>query len=223
MIPGTAAVAPPLKAPNRPQAATPAGPMEETKMTGSGRKANAWARSLGLALALTCAGTTAPAMAASDSADTIWLRIEVTSDGADHPKVKVNLPLSLIEVVVDSIDKREFMSEIENEHPSLDIPKLWKSIRKMDENEFLTVETDDENVRVWKDADLFRISVQEAGREKANIQVKIPLAIMDYIFSSKSETFDFQEIVSQLRGDLPLTLVTVDHDDEKVKIWLEEK
>ena len=166
--------------------------------------------------------TGSPAASAASS-DVIWLRVEVHDQDGDHQKVKVNVPLSLIEVVVDSIDKREFMSQIEESHPSLDIPKLWREIRKMEGSDFVTVESDKDHVRVWKDSEFFRINVQEDGYGEPNIEVKLPLAIMDYLFESKGGEIDFQDLVRELRGHLPLTLVTVKHESDRVRIWLEEE
>ena len=151
------------------------------------------------------------------------MRVEVLDQGGEHQKVKVNVPLSLIEVVIDSIDKREFMSQIEEDHPSLDIPKLWREVRKMEGSDFITVESDKANVRVWKDRQYFRINVQEEGFSEPNVEVKLPLAIMDYVFETRSKDLNFQDLVDQLRGHLPITLVTAKHDDATVKIWLEER
>ena len=174
---------------------------------------------LALAGALLAGWWSQPIQAASDSV--IWMRIEANHmDERGH--VKVNLPLSLIEVVVDSIDKRDFMAELEEDHPSLNIPKMWREIRKMDVDEFITVESDKENIKVFKDRDYFRINVTESGYSEPNIDVKLPLELMDYIFEGRKE-FDFQELVGRLRGHLPLTVVTAKHEGADVKIWLEEK
>ncbi|HEY3174290.1 MAG TPA: hypothetical protein VGK94_00870 [Candidatus Polarisedimenticolia bacterium] len=177
---------------------------------------------LAMALALPLLAVAGAPARASDK-EIIWMRVQVFDQGGEHAKVKINLPLSLIEVVIDSIDKREFMAELEEEHPSLDIQKLWRQIRKMEGDDFVTIESDKENVRVWKDKEFFRINVREAGFDEPNIEVKLPLAIMDYVFEKADErSFSFQELVEQLRGHLPLTLVQVKHGEENVKIWLEE-
>ena len=174
---------------------------------------------LALAGALLAGWWAQPIQAASDSV--IWMRIEANHMD-DRGHVKVNLPLSLIEVVIDSIDKRDFMAELEEDHPSLNIPKMWREIRKMDVDEFITVESDKENIKVFKDRDYFRINVTESGYAEPNIDVKLPLELMDYIFEGRKE-FDFQELVGRLRGHLPLTVVTAKHEGADVKIWLEEK
>ena len=163
----------------------------------------------------------APTLAAGKSV--IWMRVEVNDQGGEHTKVKINLPLSLIEVVVDSIDRGDFMAEIEQEHPSLDIPKLWREIRKMEGEEFVTIQSDKENVRVWKDSEFFRINVRQEGQTEPNVEVKLPLAVMDYLFETDGKELSFENLVEKLRGHLPLTVVQVKHEDEHVKIWLEEE
>lgn len=163
----------------------------------------------------------APTQAAGKSV--IWMRVEVNDQGGEHTKAKINLPLSLIEVVIDSIDKRDFMAEIKQGHPSLDIPKLWREIRKMEGGEFVTIESDKENVRVWKDSEFFRITVKQGGQAEPNVEVKLPLAVMDYLFETDGKELSFENLVEKLRGHLPLTVVQVQHEDEHVKIWLEEE
>ena len=178
---------------------------------------------LALALTLPLLALAGGRAAASDD-DIIWMRVQVNDQGGEHTKVRVNLPLSLIEVVVDSIDRREFMAELEGKHPSLDIPKLWRQIRGMEGDEFVTVESDQEHIRVWKDKDFFRINVRAEKSEEASVEVQIPLVVMDYLFDNlKEKTFSFQEMVEKLRGHLPLTLVQARHGEEHVKIWLEEE
>lgn len=198
--------------------------MEETEMTGSNqtRTRTRLAPVMALAIALPLMVlSAAPTLAASKSV--IWMRVEVLDQGGEHSKVKINLPLSLIEVVVDSIDKREFMAEFEEDHPSIDIKKLWGQIRKMDAQEFVTIESDEENVRVWKDNDFFRVNVKKAGEKEANVEIKLPLAVMDYLFETSSKDLSYEDLVDSLRGHLPLTVVQVQGDDENVKIWLEEE
>jgi hypothetical protein len=198
-------------------------------MTGSPREPHPARRCLVIALAAplltTLAFLSAPIASAASSSrqDVVWLHVEVKDEGGDHTKVKVNLPLSLIEVVVDSIDKREFMSRLEEKAPSLDIPRLWHEIRKAELGEFVTVESDKEHIKVWKDRDAFRISVKEEGETEPNMMVRIPLEIMDFVFDSKGKSFSFQELVESLRGHLPLTLVEGRHKDESVRIWLQEE
>jgi len=137
--------------------------------------------------------------------------------------VKVNIPLSMIEVFVDSVDKNQLLSTIESGHPGLDLANVWRQVRDAELEEFVSIETDEENVRVWKDSDYFRVDVQEIEHTKPNIRIKMPLAVMDYLFDPAQSTLCFQDMVQSLRGYLPLTLLEADKDGESVRIWLEEE
>ena len=175
------------------------------------------ALAMGSALPLLLMGG-APGAAPAD--DTVWMRVEVHRPDSDKAHVKISLPLSLIEVVDDSIDKRELIEEFESEHPSVDLQKMWKEVRRMETDEFLTVESDHESVRVWKDREFFRVNIKDENESNEPVvKVQIPLDVMDYLFE-KSRSWDFQQLVDRVRPHLPLTLVEVNKGDEYVKIWL---
>jgi hypothetical protein len=188
--------------------------LEETIM----KRRNGALAALALALPLLAV----PGNARAAGSEDVWVRVEVNRPGTDRSQVKVNLPLSLIEVVVDSIDKREFMAEIESEH-SLDIAKMWREIRRMEAEEFLTVESEKEHVRVWKDRDFFRISIREEDADEPTVEVRMPLDVMDYVFESKGRNWKFEDLVSRLRPHLPVTLVEVNKKEDHVRIWIEEQ
>ncbi len=163
-----------------------------------------------------CAG---PVMAHAEE-ETVWLRIEVRSD--DQPQVKIRVPISLIEVMVDSVDKREFLRHLEAGHHSLDISRIWHEVRHMDLEEFVTVESEDESLRVWKDREFLRVDAS-GSRAHGTVAVKIPLDLLDYLFDAEGSEFSFQEMIERIRDHLPLVMVEVESDEESVKIWLEEE
>lgn len=172
-----------------------------------------------MALAI-AAGLTTAAAAAEDPA--IWLRVEIGGNAEEHGNVKIMLPISLIEVVVDSVDTSKVMSEIKMEK-GIDLAKMWRQVRNLDESEFVRIDSDDAKVRVYKDARNFRVTVHEPGFEQPNVEVKIPFSMMDYLFEEGRKEFKLSEMISSLRGQLPLTLVEAKHDGESVTVWLEEK
>ena len=55
------------------------------------------------------------------------------------------------------------------------------------------------------------------------VPVQIPIGLMDYLFTQEHTKFDFQELVSTLRGYAPLQLVKIVSNDENVAIWIEER
>ena len=127
-----------------------------------------------------------------------------------------------MEVVAESIDPGEMLREVRSEH-GIDIVKIWKQVRDMDLSEFVTIDSDEMKMKVYKDRDYFRVSGQEVGHESANIEVKIPIQLIDYFLDESREAFRLSDLVNAVQGHLPLTLVEVTKDDAHVKVWLEEK
>jgi hypothetical protein len=130
-----------------------------------------------MALALMVAPT--PAVA-GDS--TIWLHVQVNEGDTENSKVKITLPLSLIEVVIDSADTVDIMKELHGEH-GVDIAKLWQQLKTADMDEFVTIESDEADVKVFKEAGTFRVSVKadEDGDEK-NVEVRIPFTLLFFFY-----------------------------------------
>jgi len=167
-----------------------------------------------------CAPLATPAAASDDS--TIMLRVEVNGTGAENAKVKVSLPLSLIEVVVESVDTSHVMRDLKTEK-GIDIKKLWRDLKNANVDEFITVEKDSEKVKVYKERDTFRVSIQEDGNDSPNIEVRIPFSIMDYLTESHDDGFKLSEMVAGLKTQFPLTIVEARHDGQNVKVWLEQR
>lgn len=176
-------------------------------------------RMMAPALALVAMAATASAGAEEPA---IWLRVEINQAAHDHAKISMTVPLSLIEVVIENVDPSRVMTEIKTEK-GIDLAKMWKQIRNMDLDEFITVDTDDAKVRVYKDTKFFRVTVQESEYDSPNVEMKVPFPIMDYLLQPHKEGFKFSELVESVRGSLPMTLLEATHDEGMVKVWIEEK
>jgi len=162
------------------------------------------------------------AAAAATDGPVIMLRVDVSGTGDDTPKVKVSVPLSLIEVVIESVDTTQVMRDLKSEK-GIDIRKLWRELKNADVDEFVTIEKKDNKVRVYKDTDAFRVTIQDENNSKPNIEIRIPFSVMDYLTDEHKEGFKLSEMIAGLRTQLPLTIVEARHDGESVKVWLEEK
>jgi len=150
------------------------------------------------------------------------LRVDVNGNGADAPKVRVSLPISLIEVVVESVDTSHVMRDLKTDK-GIDIKKLWRELKNANVDEFVTVEKESEKVKVYKERDTFRVSIQEEGNDSPNIEIRIPFSIMDYLTESHDDGFKLSEMIAGLKTQLPLTIVEAHHDGQNVRVWLEEK
>jgi hypothetical protein len=159
-------------------------------------------------------------LSAKESA--IWLHVQVSETGSTTPKVTINMPLSLIEVVIESADAGDILKEIKSEK-GIDLAKLWRQLRDADMDEFVTIDAEEAKVKVYKDRRNFRLTVEDLEHGEGNVEVRIPFEVMDYLFEEEHEDFKLSDLVGALRGDLPLVLVEANHDGDMVKVWLEEK
>jgi len=192
--------------------------MEDPTMTPNEHRPIRSAATLLLAVAVALLAAQVPAAAS----DALWLRVDVTRSGDEGGRIKINVPLSLMEVVIESADGEKFFHPMDVANGHIDIAKMWQSIRDMASEEIVTIEAEDEVIKVWKDREYFRVDVNDAD-EGATVEVKIPIGLMDYMFNSERTGFDFQALVRTLRGYAPLQLVKVVSNDENVAVWIEER
>jgi len=170
----------------------------------------------GLVLGLLMAAT--PAVA---DRDTVWLHVNVNGLDDMDGTVKITLPLSLVEVAIDSADTSHIFRDLKRDK-GVDLAKLWKQLKTADMDEFITIDSNDAKVKVFKEAGVFRVSVSEFEGESKSIEVRIPFTIMDYLFDPKREGFKLSDMVADLRNELPLVIVEAsDPGGERVKVWID--
>ena len=158
--------------------------------------------------------------------DVSTLHIEVVEDDGDSPKVKMAMPVALIEAMISSIDIDEFTSKHfmgELEHEGIDLRRFWQEVRDADIKEFFTLETEDANIRAWRENGLFRVSVdadEGRRRDRTRVEISIPESLMDLLVGNADT--DPADAITALLDHGPMTLVEVETDDgESVKIWID--
>jgi hypothetical protein len=164
--------------------------------------------------------------------------------------VSVNLPMAVVEAVLKA--SPEFLEEhgkikIGDHHGMrlADMRRAWKELAAVGDAELVTVESEDENVRVARKGDLVLVYVDkkagakpakaEATPEKAEkpakaakldgpgeVRVEVPVSLVDALLSGEGETLNLQAAVNELtkrRGDI----VRVHDEDSRVRIWIDEQ
>lgn len=173
-----------------------------------------------------------------------WLHVRV-EEAAKGSKVHVNVPMTVVEAVLKA------SPEILEEHGKVkigdhhgmtlaDMRRAWKELAAAGDAELVTVESEDENVRVARKGDLVVVYVDhkpgarkaEAEPEKAGkagtsdgpgeVRVEVPVSLVDALLSGEGETVNIQAAVSELkkrRGDI----VRVHDEGSNVRIWIDEQ
>jgi len=189
-------------------------------------------------LALACLATTTLAWGAER-----WVHIRVVENGEDGERVRVNVPLSLAEKVLPTIKADRLCNgkvKVRNhDFDEIDLHALLEAVRTAQDNEFVTVESKHENVRVAKSGGFLLIKVREShyhGKETGNreakpgeekrvetVDIKIPFTVVNALLSGDKDELDVLAAVRALREFDDLELVTVNDDSSTVRIWVDSR
>ena len=160
-------------------------------------------------------------------AQTPWIHVEVDETGEDDTRVRINLPLSVVQVALEAApDKIISDGDLHLRHVDKDLDieslrKMWAELREAGDAEFVTVEEENETVRVRREGDFIRIDIDDRGDgESEQVHVDIPVTVVDALFSGDGDTLNIEDALSELsneRGDI----VRVEDGDTKVRIWID--
>ena len=172
-----------------------------------------------LSLAMTLLAVAGTAAAASD----LWLHVRV--DEAGGAKVRINLPVALLEKAIPMIP----MEHMNGHHMHFgdanfdlaDLREMWAEISQGPDMTFVTVEEDDESVRVWKEKGLLHVQVRENGGEET-VDVKMPASVVDVLLSGEGDELNIRGAIEELVAKGGGDLVTVKDRDDGVRIWIDD-
>ena len=203
------------------------------------------------ALVPASAGQEVTINSSSSSTSERWLHVRVVDSNHKGETVRVNVPLEMAEKVLPAINKdRLHNGKVQINHfdtEGVDLKALLEAVRSAKDGEYVTVQSNENDVRVAKQAGYMVVHVTEKGfrdsadkseksdksdkaekssrsYERNRVDVKIPMKVVEALLSAGKDELD---IVAALRalsahaGDTEL--VTVKSDDSTVRVWLDSK
>ena len=180
---------------------------------------------LGARRTLACVAGAVLVCLSSATASEKWLHVRVEENGARGAKVNVNVPLELVARMLPLISIDELhhgMLDLDDDLKGIDLRELAAALRDAPDAEFVTVKSDDENVRVSKEGDFLIVRIQEEGRHSNDkVRVRLPLAVVDALFSGEPHELDLLaalEALGEYSGD---ALVDVESDEGTVRVWID--
>jgi hypothetical protein len=176
---------------------------------------------------------------AGKSPDTVskdrWLHVRVENPDTKDESVRVNIPLELAEKVLPTINHDRLQSGkvkvSEVDCHGVDLPALLDAVRTSKDGEFVTVQNKDSDVRVAKQNNYFLIHVVDKNRsggkdhaaKKSTVEVKIPMRVVDALFSGRKDELDLVAGLRALSAQGDTELVSVRDDENTVRVWLDSK
>ena len=162
-----------------------------------------------------------------------WLHVRVISSDHKGETVRVNVPLELAEKVLPAIHQERIHDgkvKIDNAHVNdVDFRALVEAIRTTKDGEFVTVQSNDCDVRVAKLDNHLIIhvvdkDVHEKGEvRKSQVEIKVPMKVVDALFSAGKDELDLVAALHALSTQGDTELVSVKDHENTVRVWLDSK
>jgi len=156
-----------------------------------------------------------------------WLHVKINEADGDT-NVTVNLPLNLVEGVLAMIPEEEFREgKVVFDDADFDVYELkdlWNQLRDSPDMKYVTVESDDENVTVWKEGDFLKVEVRDGVGEEwgEQVDVRLPLPVIDALLGGEGGELDLAGALRALAEFGEGDLVTVNSRNETVRVWIDQ-
>jgi hypothetical protein len=166
----------------------------------------------------------APGMAAPAER---YLHVNV-QDPTKGGSVNINVPLSMAEKILPAINNRDLhggkVSIHSAEMNGVDVRAVLDAVRTAPDNEFITVNDKDADVRVAKSNGNIIVHVIDKKDQEQKIDVTVPLKVADALFATaKNDELDIASALQALSDAGDILLVKVQDSGQKVRIWVDSR
>ncbi len=98
------------------------------------------------------------------------------------------------------------------------------AVRTSKDGEFVTVQNKDSDVRVAKQSGYLFVHVFERTHpRKSQVEVKVPMKVVDALFSAGKDELDLVAALHALSSQGDTELVSVKDEENTVRVWLDSK
>ena len=157
---------------------------------------------------------------------TRYLHVRVTNP-TTHELVKVNVPLVLAEKVIPAINHgelREGKIHVGNfRADDVDVRAILDALKTAPEGEFVTVQNNDDDVRVAKEKGQVVVHVIDK-QSKETVDVTVPWEVVQALISDTSkDQLNVEAAIKALENLGDTMLVRVNSKDENVRVWVDSR
>lgn len=154
-----------------------------------------------------------------------WLHVSVTKSGSDAESVRVNLPLSVAEAFLPTLENQigaEIQKGLADQPVAIqDIRNAWKELRKQKSTELVAVDSKEAKVRVSITGN--NVVVRSTEDSEKNVNVQVPVSVVDALLSGEGNTLELSAALKELMKIRQLDLVKVQDAENSVQIWIDNK
>lgn len=185
------------------------------------------AASLMLGAALVAA-MTAPAMGAGTEGR--WLHVRVLDRNERAEKVRINLPFAMLETMANSMQAehvKDGRMQLGDSGVSPEqLRAMWQALRSSGDMEFVTIQSDDETVRVARSGRYMLAKIEgsrdgDGSRDK--VDVKVPLKVVDALLDAPEGELNLKGALQILADYGDGDLVTIHDETSDVRVWIDDR
>ncbi len=155
----------------------------------------------------------------------LWFHVTVHEEGGDNANVTLNLPISIVEKALPLIPQDQMRDGRividDQEFDAVKLRALWQEVSTSPDMTYVTVKTDNENVKVYKERGYLVAQTIERNERGAEVHARIPLAVVDALLSGEGNTLNVQAALAALVAEGEGELVTVNDDRSQVRVWID--
>jgi hypothetical protein len=169
-----------------------------------------------------------PAESATSAKGDRWLHVRVISTDGRGETVRVNVPLELAEKVLPAVNHDRLHDgkvKIDSAQMNdVDLKTILAAIRTAKDGEYVTVQGNDNDVRVAKEGNHLMIHVvDKSNSKKCQVEIKVPMKVIDALLSAGKDELDLVAALHALSAQGDTELVSVKDSENTVKVWLDSK
>ena len=173
-----------------------------------------------------------------------WIHVRVESKEDHGETVRVNVPVEMAAKVLPAINKNNLHDgkvRIDSMHTNdVDLRTILDAVRSSRDGEYVTVQGNDNDVRVAKSAGYLYIHVTDKSESKkaaakdgktsakapgheSKVEIKVPMKVVDALLSAGKDELDIVAALKALSAHGDTELVTVKDNENTVRIWVDSK
>jgi hypothetical protein len=174
-----------------------------------------------------------------------WIHVRVESKEDHGETVRVNVPVEMAAKVLPAIHQENLHDgkvRIDSAHVNdVDLRALLEAVRSSRDGEYVTVQSNENNVRVAKSGGYLYVHVTDkedgakasaksgktgeksASGHETKVEIKVPIKVVDALLSAGKDELDILAALKALSAHGDTELVTVKDAENTVRVWVDSK
>ena len=153
-----------------------------------------------------------------------WMHLEVVEKSDDPGTVKVNLPISMVDVALNLVkDKNLQDGHFKMGHNDMSVAEmrqLWSELKNAGNAEFVTVQKRDETVRISREGSFVLVKVSHT-KNAEKVDIKMPVSVVDALLSGPGEELNLKAAVTAMKVGNVGDILTINESNTQVRLWID--